>query len=147
MGSSRSSALAEIEHFRNRLFLFSCAAQLTSPAQTNDKQNTTECQCASPDHPTATSGMDSGQKCRRQLGYVRDLLLAALTKSHQVPRAFRTFEYVEIFWIREIQGFGTRNKFLECLSIEASDALRIWIMFQHVILQRVEEDSIVLVVM
>ena len=136
--------MAEIEHFRNRLFLFSCAAQLTSPAQTNDKQNTTECQCASPDHPTATSGMASVQKCRGQLGYVRDL--ASLSESHQVPRAFRAFEYVEIFWIREIQTLGTRNKLFECLPIEASDALRIGIMFQHIILQRVEEESIVLVV-
>ena len=88
--------------------------------------------------------MDNGQKRRRQLRYIRDL--AALTKSHQVPRAFRTFEYVEIFWIREIQIFGTRNKLLECLPIEASDAQRIGIMFQHVVLQRVEEESIVLVV-
>lgn len=89
--------------------------------------------------------MDRRVKYRRQWGCVRDLLLTAPTKSHQVPCALRAFEYVEIFWIRKIQMFWTRNKLLECLPIEASDALRIGIMFQHVILQRVEEESIVLV--
>ena len=88
--------------------------------------------------------MDSRQKRRRQLGYVRDL--ASLSEGHQVPRAFRAFEYVEIFWIREIQIFWTRNKLFEYFPIEASDALRIGIMFQHVILQLVEEESIAVVV-
>jgi hypothetical protein len=69
-----------------------------------------------------------------------------MSQSHQIPGAFRTFEYVEIFWIREIQIFWTRSELFECLPIEASNALRIGIMFQHVILQRVEKGSIVLVV-